>query len=219
MPPLPPLEHTALIRVVMEQDSHYSQNVLHIAWGNGATATDSDMNTLAENVHVMYAGLMDGTLTGGTTYISESVTLKYATATDLTTPSSAFGQYTNSVAGAASQVALANAAVLISHHVNTRFRGGHCRTYLPGVTPDNTTDGRTWIAGAVTALQSWWTTQMGDILAGAYANIGDLELVMASYYSGKVRRETAVYYPVVDSTVDSVIRSQRRRVRNTPTTT
>lgn len=231
MTPLPPVPNTALVRVIMDLDGsldyHMAENIHHVQWASGAAA-GGDMVALAENFFAFYSGLFSGSYTGGTHYISSDLTLAQVTATDLTSDTAAFGVSTQApVPGAASQVWVANTAFLFSQQVSRRFRGGHGRTYLPGVTPDNTTDGRTWTSGCVTDLQGWWTENFGpEVLAGGYAsypNISGLSHVLVSYVDRAVnptppyRRPTPLTDVIVKTVADSVIRSQRRRVRLTPT--
>lgn len=230
MPPLPSVPNTALCRVVVSQASHQSQNVLHFRWTGGPAAV-GDMASLAEILFDRYSGLFTGAATGGTTYIGNDATLDYVTATDLTSPSGAFFKTTGaSVPGAAAQKSIANSALLLSHSVGTRYRGGHGRTYLMGISPDNTDDGRTWDVGTIVAdIDDWWTQTLTNVAAGTghpYPTIVSPELVVVSYYDRALnpvppyRRAVPVVYPVITSGIaDQVIRSQRRRVRNTPTPT
>lgn len=235
MPPLPPAEAVAIVRVMMdlevagEPNLHQCENVHHIKWAVG-TAADADMAALATNWWNFYKNLFDGTYTGGTHYICENITLTEVTATDLSSDDSAFGTHVASQVGAASQIWPANTAFLFSQQVRRRFRGGHGRTYLPGVSPDNTTDGRSWTTGAVSDLQNWWSANFGPVvLAGAFApypNISGLSHVLVSYFGDHsagnpppYRRTTPLVDTVTTTVADSVIRSQRRRVRLTPTPT
>lgn len=225
MAPLPPITNVAKVRVVMLQGptgGHNSQNVHHVKFTG--SATDADMSSLAFNWHVIYAGLFSGTLTGAATYISEDTNLIYVTATDLSSDTAPFAQVEPApVPGAATQVSPVSTAFLLSHHVSRRYRGGHPRTYIPGVTPDNTTDGRTWITAAHDDILSWWTTNVPLALSGggagmeSYPNISALEIGQVSYFDAGVRRVTPIFDQFTNTTADSVIRSQRRRVRLSPT--
>lgn len=226
MPPLPPVPNVALCRVTMLQGpdpgGHFSQNVLHIGW-TGGIATDADMDVMAGNLAFMYEGLFSGVDTSSNTYISEDTRLVSVTATDLTSPTAAFGSWTGSTPGAAAQVSPVNTAFLLRHQVLRRFRGGHSRTYIPGITPDNTTDGRTWTTAAFDDITGWWTGNMGSVVGGIgagytpYPNITGGYLAQVSYFEGGARRADPLVDRVVDTIGDQVIRSQRRRVRVSPT--
>lgn len=233
MPPLPVVPKTAQVRVFMETGTggamlHQCQNVLYWSWLNPG-ATDADMNAMALNVLEAYQDLFSGVLTGGTHYISDDTTITGVTVVDLESNPGPFAIQHASSPGAASQISLAQSAMLFRKPVLRRFRGGHCRTYLPGITPDNTSDGRTWTTGAQTDLLSWFTTMIARVnvghYTGGYPNIGVPFAVQVSYYDREVnpvppyRRTTPVVDPV-DMTlvsVDPVLRSQRRRVRLSPT--
>lgn len=228
--PLPPVTDVAKLVVRMSQQSHISQNVWHIGWSSGVSST-SDMEALAKNLYNAYQILFDGTGTAGHTYISSDSSLESVTAIDLTSSTAPF--YIFSAApypGAATQKSVNNSAVLIHKPVHRRFRGGHARTYLAGVTGDNSLDGRLWIPALVTDFTAWiagWASNLETGFPYTYPNIGGLQFYQVSYYDRAVNPvppyRRAV--PLVDSTpwpdwdIDPVIRSQRRRVRNTPTPT
>lgn len=234
MAPLPPVSAVAQCRVFMETGTggamlHQCQNVHFFSWAAGA-ATEADMVAMAQNLNNGYANMFTGLITGGVHYISDDTTVTQASAIDLTSPTSPQGVFVGATPGAASQISLAQSAMLFRKPIGRRFRGGHGRTYLPGVTPDNTTDGRTWTPTAQSDLKDAFQEIITRTISGFYAgypNISGLNLVEVSYIDKAVnpvppyRRPVPLVDVVAVSTItaDSVIRSQRRRVRLTPTPT
>lgn len=132
---------------------------------------------------------------------------------------SATGQsvsYSSVVAGANSGAPLAqNTAVLISVHGATRYRGGHSRIYLGGLTGAITLDGvnvNTAFANWNTFLTDWAAVYTG--MAGiSTANGGPVNSVI---YHGR-RHGIAPYIEVMfNYTVQTKLASQRRRLRKAP---
>ena len=101
-----------------------------------------------------------------------------------------------------------------------RYRGGHPRTYVFGATNDNVADGsQTWIDTATAAALAAWEFAVADVLAGSYPVITDLAVGALSYFTGGALRVSPLFRPFLDTVASNIIRSQRRRVRRTPTPT
>lgn len=230
MTPLPPVPNTAIVRAFLEQAGHLSQVVTHWEWTGGVSAP-ADMLALCQNMDAAFEGLMDGSETGAVTYISSDTVYMGSSAVDLSAsdaPQAATYPLATPHPGAATQKSLNNSAFLVSLPVGTRFRGGHGRSYIPGLTGDNSADGRTWIAGAVTDIGNWYYVRLrgNNTSPGTpvpFPNITGVRQVIVSYYNRALnpvkpyRRTTPLIYPVLAWRADTVIRSQRRRVRESPT--
>lgn len=215
VPPLPDAPGVALVKMFGQIGDHTCEQVVH--WKFSGTATDADMVEIATQWQTAWENEW---MNFGTEYVSTDVSLLYTTATDLTTPTSAFGQYTHSQAGNSDERCSANDAILLSHNVGMRYRGGHPRTYVFGATNDNVADGsQTWIDGAVAQALAAWEYAVTGVLDGTYPVITDLAVGALSYFTGGALRVSPVFLPFVDTVVSNIIRSQRRRVRRTPTPT
>jgi len=220
--PLPDVPGVLVTKVVSTCATHDAQ--MKNFWSYTGTPAPSDMVTLANQALASLNSLYSGAGTGGSTYISNEWATAYATATDLASPTAAFGQSSGATEiGQASQKGINSSALVLSHHVNRRFRGGHSRTYLGGLTADNTNDGRTWIAIAVSDILNWWTGTFVNDIKTNWSSFTITGLVQVSYYDKATepapcyRRTTPIVDAVQDTTASNIIRSQRRRVRNTPT--
>lgn len=215
MPPLPDAPGVALVKMFGQIGDHTCEQVVH--WKFNGTATDADMLEIATQWQGAWETYW---VNNGSEFVSTDVELLYTTATDLTTPTSAFAQYTHTQAGNSDERCSANDAILLSHNVGMRYRGGHPRTYVFGATNDNVADGsQTWLDTATAAALSAWEFAVADVLAGTYPVITDLAVGALSYFTGGALRVSPLFLPFVDTVVSSIIRSQRRRVRRTPTPT
>lgn len=215
MPPLPDAPGVAMVKMFGTIGDHTCEQIVH--WKFSGAATDNDMIDLA----TQWQGAWESEwMNFGTEYVSTDCALAYTTATDLTSPSSAFGQYTHAQAGNSDERCSANDAILLSHNVAMRYRGGHPRTYVFGATNDNVADGsQTWIDGVVAQALAAWEYAVTAVLDTTFPVITDLAVGALSYYTGGALRASPLFLPFVDTVVSNIIRSQRRRVRRTPTPT
>ena len=116
-----------------------------------------------------------------------------------------------------------NAAVLVSIHGGTRYRGGHSRWYLPSLGETITTDG----VNVNTGLAAW-TTFLTDFAAvftgmagisGANGGPCNPTIVHARQYNHSTIPPThipAFLEPMTSYTVQTKLASQRRRLRKAP---
>lgn len=230
MAPLPPVPNVVKLQVIttfessLGADLHQCLNTFHVAFTGVAGV--NDMNAMAAASDLWWTKLMDGTGTGGSTYISQDLHLRGTRCTDLTSSTAAFGSDAVNVVGGASQQSLANAALVASGHVGRRFRGGHSRVYIAGLTGDNSADSRLWLPIAVSDITNWFTNWRNVVLTNhgmGYPNIVPSNFVQVSYVNKTVnpvppyRRPVPVVDGITGWTLDQVIRSQRRRVRLSPT--
>lgn len=221
MPPLPNVPNVARVRVFQHIGEHEVENIYHAHW-NAGVAASMDMQDLAVAVAAQYIA----SFATNTTMSSEWV-LDRVTAEDLTSASGAFyetAEYNDT--GGASQKTHAQSAIVISWPVARRFRGGHYRTYIAGLSDDQNADAWNWTTGAGSGhdnVQTFANDLPTAIAGAAYPNISGVSICGVSYYNGTdpvthkpIRRVT----PLVDffgpPGVSARMRSQRRRTRPTP---
>jgi len=108
----------------------------------------------------------------------------------------------------------ANVALCISWKIHPVYRGGHPRTYVSGIQSDHLASVNSWEA---TKLTSWQAraSQFHDNLE-AIGSIGSgietVEHGVVSFVRAGAWREPPVFYRILDSTVDSRVDTQRRRL-------
>jgi len=138
-------------------------NVIHYRFsGSGGSA--SDLDTFAGGLRTQWLNFF-------IIHQSNDLTLTDVICTDLTAISSPQGSDSGSDAGTDSgDVLSSNAAACISWREAIRYRGGHGRMYLGGITQATLSSPREFDSGFVTALQSdaddFRTTVSGTIQGG-----------------------------------------------------
>lgn len=112
-----------------------------------------------------------------------------------------------------------NVALVISWKASVYYRGGHPRTYLPGLVQDRLADSRSWSAQTIAdfnaAAQQFRSTVQGSTPIGVTnVTFGYLQQFAAGG-SLKVPREyltPPVFHPIVGWAVHPRVDSQRRRL-------
>jgi hypothetical protein len=101
--------------------------------------------------------------------------------------------------------------LLLSFHGLLRYRGGHARIYLPGMSTNaSNNDGRTWTPAALTGIQSGWDTVVAQMAGISIGQGGPLKPVI--WHKKKASLPNQVE-DIVGRTAQSVYANQRRRVR------
>jgi hypothetical protein len=168
-----------------------------------SSPTPTDFNSLAqEGADAFVADLLP--------HLIDSLTLNQTTVYDMASDSSpvyiASGGLPASGASATDSLPN-NVAAVITHETNLRGRSGRGRTYMPGMSEANQTDGLFGGAYMVTLL-----TAFADFIMATEAGSGWVHVV-ASTQSDGADRVTALLTPTVAYATSNIVRSQRRRTR------
>jgi hypothetical protein len=127
------------------------------------------------------------------------------------------------------QTLAAQVATLVNKHINTRYRGGKPRTYLPWGQGGDLSNDETWTPAYVTAAANAYTTFIGAISNKTQAGTVFGQEVAVSYYSGftvvtdpvtgrarnvpKLRTGGPVVYVITSSTVNPKPATLRARLQ------
>lgn len=205
MPALPFVPGVAKLTVVQNLAGVSVYNVLHAVGGNGAGYTVSELNTLA-------SGLRTAWVTNVIPLQSGSVTLTDVIADDLSNDLGGRGLATGSNTGTASGTTLpANCATCWSWKITNRYRGGHPRTYIAGLTTTGITNANT----LTTTHQTAHATAAAAVrtAVNAIATTGGTWILgCVSYYKDNALRPDPIFRAYTGVSVDSRIDSQRRRL-------
>jgi hypothetical protein len=77
----------------------------------------------------------------------------------------------------------ASAAFVMSAHVALRYRGGHSRVYIPGLTNALLADQNTWTVAAQGQVFTAWTGMIADLAASPPVSVGAMSNVTVRYIS------------------------------------
>lgn len=108
----------------------------------------------------------------------------------------------------------ASVSVCLSWHIAPHYKGGHPRTYLPGITGDRAANASSWSSDTLTAFSS-----AGNAFHSAVESIPPMGSRITAVQHGTVSfvrnnawRNPPVFYRFTSCTVDSRIDTQRRRL-------
>lgn len=214
MPPRPPLADTAKCEVTFTgPDSvvgtciFYAKGTTDIsgltALGDIASAIQTGCGTTGNTI----CGLMNNQwhLTGIRT-IDNSGSTENVAVIDL------------SVAGAkANQCLSPQCAVVLSWQIAAHYRGGHPRTYLPGVDSASIdTAGGKNITNALRLDYEAAGDALMTAISGASGTGSPYSMGTISYFSGGVERGTPLFRTYLDAVVGTRLCTQRRRLGKEP---
>lgn len=133
------------------------------------------------------------------------------TVQDLSSNMGLIGSSAGSTAGSRAGLSLpANVAMCVSWRTNLHFRGGHCRTYIPGLIQTDQNGATSWATASITAMLSAATafrTAVSSVTAGRLT-----PLCMLSRQSGGSIRPSPLLLDVTGETIDTRIDSMRHRL-------
>lgn len=222
MPPLP--DASKVVKVLMKWSDTLNNDILtrfYVRY-SGTAPTDSELANFTDDVSGFYGSSLKGLQQTGYALIEVE-------ATDLSSPTAAFGATGVSIAGTRDGGPIgAGEAVVISYEIQRRYRGGHPRGYFPfGVSEDLQTQ-QTWAAAFTDEVDTSWAAFFVALEGAVWSGGGALEHVNISYYqgftvvtdpiTGRARNvPTPRGAPVVDIVSGHIVRTrvgtQRRRLQ------
>lgn len=190
--------------------THPWANVFFLKY-TGVAPTDVQLNTLCSSIGSLWA------TTFGTRLLA-STSLTNVIAQDLTNAQSANGVdgTTRTATGAAGTALPVSVAMCITWHVNSRWRGGHPRTYLSGLSGNDIQAGNQWTSASTTSMRTQ-ATAFRTGLNGLTAAGNSWSFVCLRRHETKSDGTHSPIVPprplpIVSELVDQRIDSQRRRL-------
>lgn len=188
-------------------------NILHFQY-SGTAPSGAQCATFAGQIHSAWA-------TNMAPECPSTTVENFTSVTDLTSATSGSGESLTSSPGTRGDDEIpANAAMLVSYPVATRYRGGHPRSYLVVGGNADFLDAAHWSTAFTAECQTHWQAFLNAILALSGGGCTISELVAVSYISKEVnpvapyRRPTPLVFPltVASATTSEQMASQRRRI-------
>jgi hypothetical protein len=206
MAPLPPAAKTLKITLVHATGGDNNvENILHFKY-TGGPPSSADCIGIAGAVNAQYA-------TNLKSLLSTNYSLSAVRCLDIDSNTGAQGENDVPVLGTRVGAILPiSNAVVISHQIARRYRGGHPRSYAPFGAETDLGNNQHWGATFITSCTTGWNTfaagcitiTAGTTVLTAYASV--------SYYSGKTQRGTPVVDTILNSQAKTRVGSQRRRL-------
>lgn len=205
MPALPSVNKVLKVAIEAAQGDAVINTILHFAYA-GATGSPTDLSTLAQDIYNAWASEFMA-------HLVSSLVLEGVKLTDLSSDTAPVGEYFASTPGSSASAPLpSNVAMVLSHHIARRYRGGHPRTYLAGVDSTQMTNTQQWSGGALALFLGQWNAFQSAVEALSISTFTPLTFVSVSYRSGNAARVTPVVDSVLSTGVQDRICTQRRRL-------
>jgi hypothetical protein len=176
VPPLPDVPNVikAIMKFTLGEDTDVV-NILHFEFTGTATSGDLDAFALqlSDQFHTQFSG-----------HLTSDLEITEVECIDLTSTSSATGLDTTGRTFTGTGPPLTGeTAIVVSHHISRRYRGGKPRTYIAGALAGDLTDEQLWDSANVAIWQGDWDDFINNVLT-TYGALTVDNLVNVSYYSG-----------------------------------
>jgi hypothetical protein len=185
------------------------ENRYHIMLSGAGGYSQAELNAWAEEVHDDFAGDVMPSL-------ANDLVLSHTTSKDLSVLNGGDGLFTPvapTVGGAGSAALPANCALVASWAEFISYRGGHPRTYLPGIPIGEQSDPQHVASTYATTIQTAMAAFLSSINTGvptgaAFSGV----LVVVHYRLNAAPQIPPQVEPITGVTVNTRIDSQRRRL-------
>lgn len=211
MPRLPDVPNVLKVELIYSNGGGPAVNLLHFLW-SGSAPSATDCSAIAAGVAAQWQSYI-------LPLLSTNLILEDCVVTDLSSSTSATGASHIGVAGADGNPVLdAAASIVLSHKIARRYRGGHPRTYLPGIVQTALSDVRTIGASLVTTLDAAFANFLSHFVGTGFGATSIGAFVAVSYVDKTVnpvapfRRVSPLVENVVSTGTQKRLCTQRRRL-------
>jgi hypothetical protein len=205
VPALPFVPGVAKVIVKQTNANIPIYNIFHVDGGSGTGWSSTELNSLASAVRSAW-------VTNVLPLQSTLLNLNDVTAIDLASETGPSGIATGTNAGGATGIQLPNnVAVCWSWAIARRYRGGHPRTYICGMTSTHVTNPTTMLSTYRTShatAAAAFRTAVNAVTTSA----GSAKLACVHYYKDKTLLATPLVSQITGVAVDDRFDSQRRRL-------
>jgi hypothetical protein len=204
---LPPVQNTVRVALAHTLSGQNVINVFYVKCTTvGFALTQGDVQAVAD-------GVANAHKTNFLPQLNNGLQLTGAHAVDLSGPVSPIADSTVSgPGGSASPLSTTSAACVVSWRISRRYRGGHPRTYLGGITQGSFTTGRSFTGAFVTAVSTAAANFRTAVNAITTANLSAAQLSCVHYYQNRVLLAVPLVDSITSAAVNSRLDSQRRRL-------
>ena len=201
---LPPVPSVMRFAVSGTNQGQKWVNIFHSKYSN-VPADAATVNAICQAVHTAYVNAF-------TTLWSSSTILITVDGQDLASRTAATGTFSLTHPGVQTTIPMAlQVALCISWSISDRYRGGHPRTYLPGIDGTFVTGGRLLTTAGHTAYlnaAAGFLTNMNAMTAGG----SSWQMVCVRYFSQHQLLANPLVRTITGQSVHGRIDTQRRRL-------
>jgi hypothetical protein len=182
-------------------------NVVYLKFTDDGTQTAADLKSIVDAAVTAWTTRFAALLSSGLTMTDAKATWITGSGTALEYEAS----YTHP-GTASGSVCPANVAAVVNWSINQYYRGGHPRSYIPGILLANTVNDNQLTTGFQTALATASVNWMNDVNALTATHVSAVALGTVSFQRAKNWRVPPVFYPFKSAGVRNYIGTQRRRI-------
>jgi uncharacterized MAPEG superfamily protein len=177
MPALPSVSDVLKVQLLWTDGADSDvYNVMYFRYSGGAPS-GADAATLAQAIWNA-GGFFD-------TVMSTDTSLTGVIVTDLSSPSSAQGEYTGNLVGTRTGGHLSGGtAVVVGYQIARRYRGGKPRNYFPFLTSADLQTRQLWATAAIGNVRDQFSSFIGAVLGATGGSTTITAHVNVSYYQG-----------------------------------
>lgn len=181
---------------------------MNVFWINITATTHvvADLKSVVDSMVASYATNMMGQTAGSFHQTQAKASWLYASGQVLEYT----GSYSNTGTGGTA-LGTDAACYVVNWSITDYYRGGHPRTYVPGVVGSNCTNGRSLTGGAQSNVANNATTWMNAVNALTHGGISAVALGTVRFASGNAWLSPPVFRAYQSASCRPVLGTQRRR--------
>lgn len=205
MPPLPFADKVIKVELSGVYTGTSFVNIFHLLYTGGPATNGSlvDLDTAQ-------GATMVRPWNHGCSSSMEITQVKY---TDLSSATGAQAVISKAVSGTVGGTGLpAQNACCVNFPIGRRYRGGHCRMYIPGMSGDNQLNGKQWQASFLTNMHNDFAAALAGLNGYSSPTFTSITWVQLSYRTGGAVRVTPVTDAVIGIEVQDRVCTIRRRL-------
>lgn len=203
--PQPPV---GTARVAISGTGEAGNPWVNVFWLNltATTHVQADLKSVVDSMVGYYAATMMGQVAGSFHQTGAKASWLYASGNVLEYS----GSYSNAGTGGTALGSDA-ACYVVDWSISDYYRGGHPRTYLPGVVGTNCTNGRSLTSGAQSNIANNANTFLTDVNAETHGGISAVALGTVRFASGNAWLSPPVFRAYQGASARAILGTQRRR--------
>jgi hypothetical protein len=172
------------------------------------TVTVGDLQSIADEIDTLWNADIKTVSSADVTMTSVEIVFVTAVGAELTY----VGTYSRTGTLAGTTINDASACAVINWKISAYYRGGHPRSYMPGLTTAAVASGSDVTSGTRTSLATAWNNFRNSLNAFTTTNVSAIAMGTLSFASGNAWRVTPVFRPYTSVAVRAKLGSQRRRI-------
>lgn len=206
-PPIPP----GVARVAIS-GTFFTHRFVHVFYLQltHTTVTVNDLQSLADEISTLWNTNIAPKSVSNVTLTSVAVTFIDAPGSEVVYQ----GTYSHAGTYAGTAVNDASLCYVVNWKISAYYRGGHPRTYMPGLTTADITNGSDINSTSASGVATAWNTFRNSLNAYTTTNISAIVMGTLSFQTANAWRTTPVFRPYTSVSVNPKAGSQRRRIHS-----